>query len=124
MVERFTSGRHAIVAVTTALSSNILVIEVGRQPTVTAMTVIALRGSGQVIQVLAHGRDAIVATTAGTEHLEMINRNGRIPQVCAVTVFTDIGRVDVIDRLAGRGHTVMTVTTSLRGDILMIKVSW
>ena len=39
-----------------------------------------------------------------------------------MTILTDIGGVDVIDRLAGRGHTVMTVATGLGGDVLVIEV--
>jgi len=66
-------------AVTTTLGSNILVIEIRWYPTVTAVTVVALRGGRQVIEVFTHGGDAIVTTVTGAQHLEMIDRYYWIP---------------------------------------------
>ena len=47
-------------AVTTALGSNILVIEVRWYPPVTTMAIIALRRGRQVIKILTHRSNAIM----------------------------------------------------------------
>jgi len=86
------------------------------------MTIVTLRRGRQVIGILARGGNAIVTTRTSPNYLEVIDRYGRVPHVSTVTVLTDIGRTDVIKRLAGSRHTIMTVTTRLRGDVLMIKV--
>ena len=49
VVEAFTRGGHTVMAVATTLGTNILVIEVRRDPTSRTMTIITLRGSWQVI---------------------------------------------------------------------------
>ncbi len=84
-------------AVTTTLDSDILVVKIRRNPTVTTMAIIALCRGRQVIQVLAHGGDAIMTTAAGAQHLEVINRYHRIPQIGRVTVFTDVSGCNVVE---------------------------
>ena len=59
---------------------------------------------------------------AGTDDLSMIYDNAWLPESGAVTVLTNVGGADVIERLAGRGHTIMTVTTGLGGDVLVVEV--
>ncbi len=109
-------------AVAATLDSNILVIEVGRNPAGGTVTVIALRRGRQVIQVLAHGGDAVMATAAGAQHLEVVHGYHGIPQVGRVTVLADIGSCDMIERLTGGRHTIVAVTTALSSNILVIEV--
>ena len=66
-------------AVTTTLRGDVLVVEVGRQPTGGTMAIIALCRGRQVIQILTHGGEAVMTTAAGAQHLEVINRYRRIP---------------------------------------------
>jgi len=98
VIEVLTGGGHAIMAVAATLGSNILVIEVRRNPAGGTMTVIiALCRGRQVIQVLTHRGNAVMTTAAGTQHLEVIDRNYWIPQVGAVAVFADVSGCNVVE---------------------------
>ncbi len=54
------NGVHAVMAIST-ISSDVQVIEICRQPTHSAVTVIAVVAAGYVRQVLAEGNDTVVA---------------------------------------------------------------
>ena len=86
------------------------------------MTIVTLRRGRQVIQILAHGGHAIVTTGTRSEYLEVIDRHGRVPHIGTVAVFTNVGGTDVIKRLAGSRNSVMTVTTSLGSDVLVVEI--
>ena len=111
-----------IVTTDTTLGGDILVIEVGRQPAITAVTIIALCCGGQVVQVLTHGGNAVVAAVTGPEHLEVIHQDDWIPQVGGMTVLADVGRIDVIQTFTSGRHTIVAGTATFRGDVLMVKV--
>jgi len=52
----------------------------------------------------------------------MVHLYGWLPYTGAVAIFANISGADVIQRLTGGGYTIMTITTGLRGDVLMIEV--
>jgi len=109
-------------AVTTTLGSNILVIEVRRNPTGGTVTVITLSSGWKMIQVLAHRGDAIMATFTRPQHLEVIHNHHWIPQVSAVAILADIGAADMVKTLTSCGNAIVAVTTTLGSNILVIKI--
>ena len=88
------------------------------------MTIITLRRGRQVIEVLAHRSDTVMATAAATQYLEVIHGHRRVPDVGTVTVLADVGGANVIQALTRGRHAIMTVTTGLGGNILVIEVRW
>ena len=109
-------------AVATALGGDVLVIEVGGQPAITAVAVITLCRGRQVIQIFTHGGDAVMAARTSAQDLEVIDRDRRIPQVGRMAILANVGGADMVQALTGRSDAIVAITTGLRGDVLMIKV--
>jgi len=122
MVQALACRGHTVMAVTTALGSNILMIKIRRYPASGTVAVIALCRSWQMIQVLAHGGNAVMTTRTSAQHLEVVHDYHGIPQVSAMTIFTDVSRADVVQALTGRSDTIVAVTTALGSNILMIEI--
>ena len=75
-----------------------------------------------MFQTLASGGDTVMATRARAEHLQVVHLYSRNPNAGRMAILTNIGGADVVEGLAGRGHTIVAVTTTLGGNVLVIKV--
>lgn len=102
------------VVATEAVSCDIDVVKIGRQPGNRGMTIIAVVTTCDVGWMLASRRDAIVAGAATTDHLSMINDIRRCPDVRIVAVLTDIRGLYVSQRLTRRSRAIMAADTVAR----------
>ena len=98
-------------------------IEIGRYPGHSRMTVIAIVSTGYMRRMLARGDCAVVAAAANTYDLRVIHRIGRCPHGVDVAVLTKVYRVDVGQVLACRIGTVVAAD-AIVCDAGVIKIGW
>ena len=120
MRRRLADGIDRVVT-THAVSCDIGVIEVRRQPAIGRVAVIAGIGAEDMSGVLAGGRRAVVAAAAVSQHLQMIDAHDRSEGHNGVTVFADIGCLDMRGRLADLIDRVVT-TYAIPHDVVVIEV--
>ena len=120
VTEVFARGIDAIVAFE-AISSDIHMVEIGRNPGHCRMAVIAVTTAGNVRWVFAGCDRAVVAGEAGADDLGVVDGVGRRPGDTIVAILADIGGVDMCQVFAGGIGAVMTSDTVAR-DIGMIEV--
>ena len=89
---RMFASRVSAVVTTDAVARDIDVIEIGRNPRVGCVAVVAVVTTRDVRRVLAGCCVAIVAGAAGPEYLGVINHIGRRPDDVVMAVLADIGR--------------------------------
>jgi len=104
-----------------AVVGEIGVIEVGRDPPVGCMAVVAVITAGDMGRVLAFGDVAIMAGEAGANNLGVIDHVGWRKGHVVMAVLADIRCVDMRRILAGRIGAVMAADAVV-GDIGVIEV--
>ena len=119
VLRAFTSGFAAIVAVD-AVTGNIYMVEIRRQPRDRRVTIVAVNTAGNMRRVLSSGRDAVMTGAAGAQHLRVIYACRRRPGDFAMTVFADVCRLYVARNLAGSIRTIMAADAVIK-DIGVIE---
>ena len=118
---RVLAGRiHAVVAVN-AISSDVQMIEIGRQPPRRGMAIVTRIFARQMIQVFARRDNAVMAGTARTDYLHVIDNVYRGEGIRIVAVLTNNGCLYVSRVLTCRGGSIVTATAVVE-DIRMIEV--
>jgi len=120
-VRRTFAGRVRTVVAAHAISRDISVIEIGRDPGDCRMAVVAVVATRYMSTVFAGGRCAIVAGAASANYLRMVDRECRQPGIRRVTILADIRCLDVILALACRVDTVVAADAVAR-DIDMVEI--
>jgi len=120
MAHGLADGVDVIVA-TDAVSGNVVVIEIGRQPGGRRMTVLAGIAAGYVPRRFAGNDCVVVAARTGTCHLQMIDCDDRSERDDRVTILADVGRRYVIDGLSDRIDGVVTVE-AVAGDVVVVEI--
>ena len=111
---------HTIVTVD-AISGDIQVIEIRRQPSSRRVAVVTSIAAGQMIQVFAAGGNAIVAGSTLSDNLQVIDKVGRRERIAVMAVLTNNSGLNVAWVFAGRVRTVVTVST-VTEDIRVTKI--
>ena len=104
-----------------AVGGDVGVVEVGRDPRVGRMTVVAVVAAGNVGRVLACGRVAVMAGEAGANDLRVIDHVGRHKRHVVVAVLADIGGIDM-RRVLARSLRPVVTADAVGGDVGVIKV--
>ena len=113
-MRRVLAGGVSAVVAAEAIAGDVGVIEVGRDPRIGCMAVVAIFATCNMRWVLARRYVAIVTGATGSEDLNVIYRISRRPDNVVVAVFADVGRRDVHRVLACRISTVMAVDATTR----------
>ena len=104
-----------------AVARDVGMIEIGRDPRVGGVAVVAGVAARDVRRVLPGGDRAVMAGETGSDDLQMINHVGRRPDDVVMAVLTDVGRIDVVRPLACRLGAVVAAEAVTR-DIHMIEI--
>jgi len=115
------AGRVRAVMAVAAVTCDIGMIEIRRQPRDRGVTVIAVDAAFNVCRVLARRGDAVVAGIAGADDMRVIDRHHGLPHVCRMAVLADFAGQNMRLVLAGRIRAVMAAG-AVTGDIHVIKV--
>jgi len=116
----FARSIRAVVAAG-AITGDVYVVEVRRQPANGRMTIVAVVAAVDMTLVLAGGDNAVVAGAAGANHLCVVDRVHRHPDVRRMTIFADIAGLDVRLILASRIGTVVAAEAIAR-DVDVIEI--
>ena len=100
-------ARHAVVG-------EFSVIEIGRQPTVGRMAIIAIIATRNVRRVFSAGYRAVMAGRASTNHLRVIHQIGGSEERRIVAVFANIGGRNMIEILTDRLSAIVTAKAVAR----------
>ncbi len=98
-----------------AITGDIHVVEVCRQPADGGVAVVAIGAAWNMSWVFADGRSAIMTRTAGTQYLCVVNRYSGLKEDRAVAVFADIACLYVCHAFADRRSTIVAAHT-IPGD--------
>ena len=101
-----TRGFRAVVAVD-AVTDDVQVVEVRRQPGGRVVAIVAVCAAGDMRCMFAGGGDAVMTGAASAQNLGVVHRNYRRKANRAVAVCADIGRLYVGRRLSGRGRAIV-----------------
>ena len=116
------AGRIRAVMAAGAISHDVDVIEIRRQPARRRMAIVAAITAVDMVQVLAYCDDTVVAGSAGTNYLRVIDRVNRIPDIRRMAIFADVAGLNVCLILAGRLGTVVAAETVARNvDVIEIR---
>lgn len=107
---RVLAGRVGAVVAADAVSGDIDVVEICRQPGDRAVTVIAVVAARNVRRIFASGDDAIVACAATADYLGMVDSHCGRECIGGMAVFADIRGIDMSLVLADRVRAVMAGT--------------
>lgn len=113
-------GIGAVVAAD-AISRDIDVIEVRRQPADCRMAILAVVTAVDMIRALAGRDDAVVAGSAGSKDLRVVDGIDRYPDIRCVAVFADVAGLYMGLRLARRVGTVVAAEAISR-DVDVIEI--
>ena len=116
----FANHIHRVVT-THAVSNDVVVVEIRRQPAIAGMAVVAGLTAQDMTGVLTGGRHAVVATTAVSLHLQVVDPLDGRERYNEVTVFADIGRLDMRQRLTDFIDGVMAADAVPR-EIVVIEI--
>jgi len=97
-----------------AITADVGVVVVCRQPRDRRVTVVAVIATGYVRGMLAGRSDAVMTRAAAAENLCMVDGDGWYPGGRAVTVFAHVRCKNVRRILARRSHAVVTVVAATR----------
>lgn len=103
-----------------AAARDVVVIEVGGDPGVRRVAVIAGIAAHDVIRGLACGHDVVVAARARTEHLRVVDSRDGCERRRRVTVLANVRRRDMAEILSGRADSVVTAHAA-RNDPRMVE---
>ena len=91
-----------------AITCDVHVVEIGRQPADCGVTIVAVVATVYVGWMLA-GRDyAVMTCTTGSPHLGMVHGESGCPDIRRVAIFTDTSRPYMGGRSAGSFNAVVT----------------
>ena len=108
------AGRVCAVMAAHAVTRDVDVVKVGRQPGNCAVTVIAVVTTRNVGRMFAGGSDAVMAGSASPDYLGVIDDENWLPHSWRVAVFTDVRRQWMCWTLARCVRTVMAVDAVAR----------
>lgn len=120
-VLRILTGRDRTVMTTDAVSGDVCVIVICRQPCNRRMAVIAIVAAGDMRRMLACRGVTVVTGAATTKNLGMVDAIGWHPHGRVVTILTHVGGLNVNGIFASRRSAVMTVNTA-SNDVGVIEV--
>jgi hypothetical protein len=101
------SGCVGAIVAAEAVTGEVGMINIRRDPARGCVTVVASVAAGYMRRILAFGDRAIVAGSTGTDHLCVVYPVCRREELTVVTVFTNVGRLDMCRTLADRSDTVV-----------------
>jgi len=118
---RVLAGRIRAVVAVNAISSDVQMIEIGRQPPRRGMAVVTGISAVQMVEIFSARGDAIVAGTAGADDLHVIDNVCGRECTGVVAVFANNGGLDVRRVLARRGCTIVTARTVVE-NVRMVEI--
>lgn len=116
------AGRIRSVVTAGTVATDVDVVEIGRNPARSCVTVVAIITTDNVVGIFAGSDNAVVAGAATTQHRTVIDRKCRCKGICCMTILARVDRQDVGRILADRVDTVMA-GDAVAGDVRMIKNS-
>ena len=120
-VRRGLAGGLGTVMAAYAVTGDIDVIEIGRRPADSRMTIVAIIAAVQMCWMFALGRDAVMTGTAGAQDLCMVNGRYRRPDVRIVAVFAHIAGLYMCRILTGSFRAVVA-TDAVASDIHVVEI--
>lgn len=115
------SGCIRTVVAARTTSRDIDVVEVGRYPASSRMTIVTVIAAVQVRGILARGSDAVMTGAAGPNDLGVIDCECGRENVGRVTVLTDIAGLDVRQMLSG-GFSTVVAAKAIAADIHVVEI--
>ena len=113
-VGRSLAGRLGAVVTVNAITADVDMIEVRRNPGLGSVAVITSNTTVDVGRVFAGRNGAIVAGTTTTDDLGVVDRGCRNPKRTIVAVFTNVGRLYMGWTLARGGGAIVTANAVVR----------
>jgi len=115
------ASRVGSVMTADAVINNVCVIEIGRQPRDSCVTVITIIAAGDMRWVFANGYHTVMTRATSSNNLSVVNRKCRNPGVRCMAIFADNTGKNMVGVLARCIRTVVAART-IACDIDVIKV--
>ena len=106
---------------TDAVTRDVDMVEVGRQPARGRMAILAVVAAADVCRILAGRNLAIMTGAAGTDDLRVVNGIDRVPDIGIVAVLAKVRRLDMRCTLAG-GFDAVVATEAITGDADVVEI--
>ena len=108
------AGRYRAVVTINAITADIDMIKVRRQPGLGNVAIITRIGTGDMRWIFAGRNGAIVAGATGTDDLRVIDNGRWKPQCVAMAVFANVGGLNVGRALASGSGGIVTANAVVR----------
>ena len=122
-VRRILAGCLDAVVAINAVTRNVPVVEIRRDPTRRCVAVVAGFAARNVVRCLSGRSEAVVAGATGSGYLSMVDHVDGRKCICVVAILAYVGSCNVSWVLSGCIRSVVAARTICR-DIDVVEISW